>query len=451
MTLTGLYNNANVHSLIRAEELNGARAANRFRYVLSLFFLLQTIVVSAGLESWLINGGAIMLYLLFTAFHSLLLKTGRLRLIRLFNYINLLLDYGLIVSMLIYYTFDIAEGNMVFALKNPMVYLLLLPLTLTAIQFRIRLVVFGLVVFLAIYAALIAVAWNFALAHGIETNASWMDYVNGPGLFLGDAIVARPIIFTVICLVIAYTIHRAVFMLKQIGTIESQKKQMSRYFSPQIADQITTSAADVTSGQRQRVSILFMDIRNFTAFSETTPPEELAAFLGQLRDRMTKVIFAHRGTLDKFIGDAIMATFGTPQSSPQPGEDSQNALRAARAMLHELDQINLERRYAGKELIQIGIGLHSGLVFAGTIGSGERLEYTVIGDTVNITARIESLCKKLDARLLVSADLLTETGIPADAEKMPRVQVKGKSEALQVYRIGPALSRYHTDESAPDG
>ncbi|MCB1310259.1 MAG: adenylate/guanylate cyclase domain-containing protein, partial [Leptospiraceae bacterium] len=395
-------------------------------------------VVTDNMTNAIVNGSAVLGYATITILHTLALRKRRLNITRFFNYLTLVLDYALIVLVLIYYNYVSDPDNLNFSIKSPVLLILLLPLTLTAIQFRAPLVIFAFALFAVIYYTIV----TLAITGTSPTTNKWNDYINGPALIVSDALVSRPILFFGVTLLLIYTIHRTIYMLRKIGEVESQKTIMSRYFSPEIAKELTSADSNIGIGRRQRVAILFSDIRNFTALSEPMDPEELAAFLGEFREIMIRAIFEHRGTLDKFVGDAIMATFGTPHPSADPSEDAGNALAAARAMLRNLDDYNAERQQTGKAPIQIGIGLHAGDVFAGNIGTGNRLEYTVIGDAVNTSSRIESLCKRLDARLLVSGDLLDSLPLPSDAERMPRVRVKGKSEPLRLFRIGARLSNF---------
>ena len=162
------------------------------------------------------------------------------------------------------------------------------------------------------------------------------------------------------------------------------------------------------------------------------PAEELAEFLNEFRKRMTNVIFANGGTLDKYIGDAIMATFGTPTVTEF---DTQNAVNAGKQMLASLKEWNIERKKEGKPEIRIGIGLHCGEVFTGNIGFEDRMEYTVIGDAVNTASRIESLCKQFQAEFLISDEVYQKVKDSIRIEKLSPVEVKGKEKALQIYKV----------------
>ena len=147
---------------------------------------------------------------------------------------------------------------------------------------------------------------------------------------------------------------------------------------------------------------------------------------------MTNVIFNNNGTLDKYIGDAIMATFGTPTVSEL---DTYNAVNAANQMLSSLKEWNIERKKVGKLEIRIGIGLHCGEVFAGNIGFEDRMEYTVIGDAVNTASRIESLCKQFQAEFLISDEVYQKVKNRIQVEKLSPVEVKGKEKAIQIYKV----------------
>lgn len=149
---------------------------------------------------------------------------------------------------------------------------------------------------------------------------------------------------------------------------------------------------------------------------------------------MTAVIFSHKGTLDKFIGDAIMATFGTPYASEDYADDARAAVAAARGMQQVLVEFNAEQRENNRAELSIGIGLHTGEVFAGMIGRGDLLEYTVIGDTVNTASRIESLCKKFKTDLIISEAVYKAVDDKESWQRLPAVKVKGKADVIRAYR-----------------
>jgi len=178
---------------------------------------------------------------------------------------------------------------------------------------------------------------------------------------------------------IAYAFRKTV---QEAVLLEKSNLQLGRYFSPNLVAAIAQGSESFLQpgGKRQPVAIMFVDIRGFTRMSEQLPPEEVVSFLSHYHEKMVGIIFAHGGTLDKFMGDGILATFGTPE----PNEDDLiHALQAGIAMKHALKDLNQERLAQGKPQIGQGIGIHYGEVIAGNIGTKERLEYTVIGDAVN--------------------------------------------------------------------
>lgn len=169
--------------------------------------------------------------------------------------------------------------------------------------------------------------------------------------------------------------------------------RLSRYFSPNLAARLAEADDNqVLAGRRQPAAVLFVDIRGFTALGETMTPDELSAFLTEYRNRLAQPVFSHGGTVDKFIGDAIMAVFGCPL---QRADDAGRAVRCALDILDAARGWSSERQRSGRPPVAIGIGAHYGEVFAGALGNEQLLEYTVIGDTVNVAERLERLSREV--------------------------------------------------------
>jgi adenylate cyclase len=192
---------------------------------------------------------------------------------------------------------------------------------------------------------------------------------------------------------------------------------------------------NLRSSRRQDVAVMFTDIRGFTTLSERVEPAQLGEFLSEFRYRMAAPIKDHHGTVDKFIGDAIMAVFGVPRPGP---EDARNALNCARAMLTALKDWNAERRAQGLDLVSIGIGLHFGPVFAGALGDESRLEYTVIGDCVNVAERLEKLTRQFDSEIVVSLEALQAAGEASARghwQKLPVQTLKGRDGEISAYGL----------------
>jgi adenylate cyclase len=178
--------------------------------------------------------------------------------------------------------------------------------------------------------------------------------------------------------------------------------------------------------------VFFSDIRDFTKFSEGHTAEEVVNMLNEYFAIMVGIINKNHGVVDKFIGDAIMAVWGAPKTT---GQDQYHAVKASIEMRIALNELNERRAARDQTPIKIGIGIHSGPAISGTIGSSERMEYTVIGDTVNVTSRIESSTKAFGTDLLLSqvtADLVKDRFV---LEFAGAAEVKGKSEALRMYKV----------------
>lgn len=209
------------------------------------------------------------------------------------------------------------------------------------------------------------------------------------------------------------------------------RQNMARYFAPQVAERIANSTeATRLGGDKRVVTVLFSDIRGFTALSETMNPDDMAKLLTEYFTEMVEVVFRHGGTLDKFIGDAVMAQWGAPIASP---DDADRAMLAAIDMMRELEKLNRKWQAEGRPQLQIGIGLNHGEAFAGNIGSERRLEFTVIGDTVNTASR---LCSAADAKeILLSDEMRRSLSKPPRLTACPPMELKGKSQPVPVWRV----------------
>ena len=223
----------------------------------------------------------------------------------------------------------------------------------------------------------------------------------------------------------------------QYGVESSEKRQVkrifSRYVSPDVFRQLldNPAAADL-GGSRREMTVLFSDLRGFTSFSEGRPPEEVIEQLNEYFAAMVEVVFAHRGTVDKFVGDMIMALFGAPLEDAQHAD---HAVRCALAMQQRLTELNRRWKEQEKPELASGIGINSGDMVAGNLGSERIQSYTVIGDNVNLGARIESLCKEFEATILVSEFTVDHLTGDYAAEGLGEVTVKGKSRPVQIFRI----------------
>jgi adenylate cyclase len=204
-----------------------------------------------------------------------------------------------------------------------------------------------------------------------------------------------------------------------------------RYFAPNLAAQIVQQEGAVRlGGQKRPVVIFFSDIRGFTTMSETMSPDDIATLLNEYFTEMVEIVFEHGGTLDKFMGDSIMALWGAPIAHE---DDADRAMGCATAQLAALEKLNVRWREQGRPEIKIGVGINFGEVFAGNIGSDRRLEYTVIGDAVNIASR---LCSSAGPNeILISDPFFKALKRPPMVDALEPLQVKGKAKPLGVYRM----------------
>lgn len=242
-------------------------------------------------------------------------------------------------------------------------------------------------------------------------------YVDAPLLHTGDELEALTLDFNE--------------MVKGLKERDRLKETFGRYVTRQVADHLMKSD-QYLGGELVPVTVLFSDIRSFTSISENMDPRELLDFLNEYFSGMVESVLQHHGVVDKFIGDAIMAVFGAPVPEP---EDPLHAVRAALAMRKRLEKINENFRARGLPQIRTGVGLHYGQVVAGNMGHSERMEYTVIGDTVNLASRLEGMTKELGCDVVISEDLYQQVKDHVVVEPLKRLKVKGRDQEVLVYRL----------------
>jgi adenylate cyclase len=220
-------------------------------------------------------------------------------------------------------------------------------------------------------------------------------------------------------------------LVDQMKSEEAVRANLARYLSPQIVDQVIKKNVQVNlGGDRKIVTVLFSDIRNFTRISESLPPDKLVELLNEYFTEMAKIIFQNQGSLDKYIGDAIVAVFGSLIPLENPG---QTAVQAAIQMMKELLSLNERWKNQYGFRMDIGIGINTGDVFLGNIGSPERMEFTVIGDTVNIASRFSDVAKP--GQILITQETFANLGPEIKYTELPPVEVKGKTGKLEVFEI----------------
>jgi adenylate cyclase len=234
-------------------------------------------------------------------------------------------------------------------------------------------------------------------------------------------------------------------MIEDISTEKRVKATMARYMDPAIAARMLdgNSDAGLLGGASTRATVLFSDIRGFTTLSEELGAQGTVAFLNEYFSLMVECIAGEEGMLDKFIGDAVMAAFGLPMAHE---DDEDRAVRAAIAMIRACRRWSVERAQRGQASVEMGIGLNTDMVVSGNIGSAKRMDYTVIGDGVNLASRLESACKTYSTQILISENTFGRLRGTYRIRGIDKVVVKGKTEPVGVYEV----LDHHTEESFPN-
>ncbi len=249
-----------------------------------------------------------------------------------------------------------------------------------------------------------AIMWTVASfwVAGLPGNG-WAAMGSDPRAVMTHSLLQQVFLLLIIAGLLAGGVGRArALALRQVKA-ERERTQLARYFSTNLVEQLADVDRPLGQIRSQTVAILFADIVGFTSLGEALSPVGLIGLLREFHQRMQSAVFDNDGTLDKYLGDGLMATFGTPDTGPR---DAANALCAARAMTLALADWNEMRRARGESVVRIGIGVHWGPVVLGDIGGDHRLEFATIGDAVNVASRLEHLTRDLDSDIVISVDLV---------------------------------------------
>jgi len=314
-------------------------------------------------------------------------------------YLSVIIDMGLLMAMI--WTFHIQyQQPPSFYLKAPTLLYVFIFLSLRALRFEARYVIAAGMVAAVGWIALATYAIIVSGQSGMVTR-DYVYYLTSNSILIGAEFDKIITILTVTA-IIAVAIHRAQKLLVRAVTEGTAARDLSRFFSPEISKQITEAEQEVAvgEGQMRDAAILMVDIRGFTRLASVIKPDDLICLLAEFQSRMVPIIQQHGGTIDKFLGDGIMATFGAAVTSERFAAD---ALKTVDEIMAAADTWSADLQAENKPPLKIGAAVTSGQIIFGAVGDATRLEYTVIGDAVNLAAKLEKHTKSEGVRALCSA------------------------------------------------
>jgi len=312
--------------------------------------------------------------------------------------------FDMALLMVVIWSFHMQYGQPAsFYLKTPTLLYVFIFIALRALRFE--------AVYVLLAGAMAVLGWVALVMYAVTIEPddpmitrNYVDYLTSNSVLVGaefDKIVSILVVSTILCVALV----RARQLLVSAVAEQTAHSDLSRFFAPEVRARITGSEVQLKAGQGEarEAAVLFVDIRGFTKMSASVGPTELVGILSAYQARVVPVIQSHGGSIDKFLGDGIMATFGAVQPTPTYAAD---ALRAADAVVDAVDAWNDERRAAGEQDIRVGVAVTSGRLVVGAVGDDTRLEYTVIGAAVNLSAKLEKHNSVLGSRALTTAETL---------------------------------------------
>jgi len=353
-------------------------------------------------------------------------------------YISVIADMALLMGLIFSFPLKYAQPA-AFYLKVPTLLYVFLFIALRALRFEARFVLFtGFVAIVGWVALILYVLSGKGGPEDVRTD-DFVEYMTS-NLLLVHAEVDKIIAIALTTIVLAVAIARARHLLTRAVTESAAARDLSRFFDPDVADRIRSAHVSIKAGEGELrdVTILTVDLRGFTRLSTELAPDQIMKLLQDYQGRICPLIVGNGGSIDKFLGDGILASFGAVTPSASPAAD---AMRAADAVLEAADRWIAERRAAGLAPLTIGMALAAGRVVFGAVGDGERLEFTVIGDAVNFTAKLEKHNKDEKTRALTDGKtyaLAEQQGYTAPRVRERRLgrRVGGVPELVDIVVLG---------------
>ena len=268
--------------------------------------------------------------------------------------------------------------------------------------------------------------------------ALFLALLGGYSAFVHYLFIAQGIWFSYVypasAIFFCYTSQTAYRFFTEERRARDIRKMFSSYVSKRIVDELIRDPSQMRlGGTRKELTVLFSDIRGFTTFSEKYQPEEVVSQLNEYLGAMTDIVFQHDGTLDKFVGDAVMAFWGAPLDQP---DHAQRAVRCAVDMIRKLQELQAKWAADGKHVIDIGIGINTGEMVVGNMGAeGKKMDFTVIGDNVNLAARVEGLTRKFDSHIIITEYTFAKVKDSVEAKELEAVTVKGKERPVVMFNV----------------
>ena len=334
----------------------------------------------------------------------------------------------------------------------------------TAIQFRFDGFQYF---FIFLAAATLAYSWRTVQGIGVWAGIVWLVGVGGVHVFgtaypelsarVGEALAGYPrvfevldpnsiqftnrvqevTVFIIVAVILGVKSRRASQLLMRQADLAAERANLSRYLPPSMVDELAHRNEPMGGVRSQEVAVLFADIVGFTRYAESHTPDDVIALLRDFHAALEEVVFSHGGTLDKYMGDGLMASFGTPNASPH---DAANAIATAFAMQESIGRLNAERAGKGLEPIRLSVGVHYGPVIMGDIGNARRMEFAMLGDTVNVASRLEAATRSLDCGIIASQPAVEAVGDISAREGFRRKMrfhqgliLRGRSEGADVW------------------
>lgn len=394
-----------IRTILSEELLTFVRRMSRIR--LAATFVLAVMAVYAGFvlkqKDWLDSLPVLLLYAVFALLIALLLRVGKGFIFC--RYAAVLVD----IPLLFWGAHASIPSNpfpqvaACFAIAGFAVFILLLPVEIRPFTILI------------------------ASVEGVVLSAIALD---SAGVHFPRWFPSVVFLFLVVGLSALLVRNRAIRIAAEYANERRATEHLGRFFSPNLTQFITSHGGLAQVSGRRKITLLFSDIRGFTTLSEKLDPGEVVEMLNRYFEAMVAVIFRNGGTLDKFIGDGIMAYFGAPVAQE---DQAKRAVTCAREMIVALEALNAKLPSAGK--LRIGVGVHTGEVILGEVGSPDHKDFTAIGDAVNLSSRIESLTKEKKVAILVSESSWKECKADFKFKSLGSVKVRGKRKAVKVFTV----------------